>query len=220
MHSILGLVCTDCCKSFLDYLSKKVSKFYKRGCSYSLLGGRHVSWSPQRKWSQRHSPGSSKSSSNLQSLTSLPPDEAPASIVRDFGFGIDFRLLAWSPTTMKTRRRIRRTRRMNFLLRFFRTFFSAWTVSIFSFVTSILIMRAGKKRFWFLQFNGHVKIVTVDMILHPVQLVSLQTDQGGKIHEDPVDLDDLLLHPQHILVSEEGKGATTNSLSLNKIIQV
>ena len=43
------------------------------------------------------------------------------------------------------------------------------------------------------------------MILHPVQLVSLQTDQGRKIHEDPVDLDDLLLHPHHILVSEEGK---------------
>ena len=58
------------------------------------------------------------------------------------------------------------------------------------------------------------------MILHPVQLVSLQTDQGRKIHEDPVDLEDLLLHPPHILVSEEGKGATTNSLSLKKIIQV
>ena len=43
------------------------------------------------------------------------------------------------------------------------------------------------------------------MILHPVQLVSLQTDQGRKIHEDPVDLEDLLLHPHHILVSEEEK---------------
>ena len=67
--------------------------FYKRCCSYSLLVGRHVSWSPQRKWSQRHSPGSSKSSSNLQSLTSSPPDEAPASMVRDFGFWMDFWLL-------------------------------------------------------------------------------------------------------------------------------
>ena len=95
MHSILGLVCTDCCKKFLDYLSTKVLKFYKRGGSYSLLGGRHVSWSPQRKWSQRHSPGSSKSSSNLQSLTFSPPDEAPASIVRDFGFWMDFWLLTF-----------------------------------------------------------------------------------------------------------------------------
>ena len=128
--------------------------------------------------------------------------------------------LTWSPTTMKTRRRTRRARRMNFLLRFSRTFFSAWTVSIFSFVTSILIMRAGKKRFWFLQFNGHVTIVTVDMILHPVQLVSPQTDQGRKIHEDPMDLGDLLLHPHHIIVSEEGKGATTNSLSLKKYSSV
>ena len=67
--------------------------FYKRCCSYSLLDGRHVSWSLQRKWSQRHSPGSSKSSSNLQSLTSSPPDEAPASMVRDFGFWMDFWLL-------------------------------------------------------------------------------------------------------------------------------
>ena len=50
-----------------------------------------------------------------------------------------------------------------------------------------------------------MKIVTVDMILHPVQLVSLQTDQGRKIDEDTVDLEDLLLHPPHILMSEEGK---------------
>ena len=57
------------------------------------------------------------------------------------------------------------------------------------------------------------------MILHPVQLVSLQTDQGRKIHEDPMDLEDLLLHPHHIIVSEEGKGATTNSLSLKKLFK-
>ena len=57
------------------------------------------------------------------------------------------------------------------------------------------------------------------MILHPVQLVSLQTDQGRKIHEDPVDLDNLLLHPHHILMSEEGKRCH-DYLSLKEIIQV
>ena len=61
-------------------------------------------------------------------------------------------------------------------------------------------------------------IVTVDMILHPVQLVSLQTDQGRKIHEDPMDLGDLLLHPPHILVSEEGKRCHDDFFELKKII--
>ena len=42
---------------------------------------------------------------------------------------------------------------------------------------------------------------TVDVVLHPVQLLPLLADHRGQVHEHCVDLGDLLLQPQHVLVS-------------------
>ena len=42
---------------------------------------------------------------------------------------------------------------------------------------------------------------TVDVVLHPVELVPPRADHVGQVHEHCVDLGDLLLQPHHVLVS-------------------
>ena len=49
--------------------------------THNLFGETQVRPSPQRKWSQRHSPGSSSAGSTVQSLLPYPlPDDAPTRI--------------------------------------------------------------------------------------------------------------------------------------------
>ena len=49
--------------------------------------------------------------------------------------------------------------------------------------------------------NKSDNIFTVDVVLHPVQLIPLLADHGGQVHEHCVDLRDLLLQPHHVFMS-------------------